>query len=165
MIPDQYIAVAALIAGVLSKGTRRHAALCFGFAAIYFVWHYLFGSPQAFEAVGYSWWFLSLAVGEATIMVIAWASNSPASPYVAVLSTISLLMNLWAGAVYKFPLLQHLWVSTSGVYQHVIPMIELMQICTLFLYSWPSIWLIRKALRAYFRHRKGGGKCRMLTHI
>lgn len=165
MIPDQYIAVAALVAGVLSKPTRRHAALCFGFAAVFFIWHYFFASPADFRTVGYSWWFVSCALGEAAIMVTAWAVSSPASPYVAILATLNLLMNLWAGAVYRFVPLQGMWGMTAGVYHHIIPMITLMQLCTLFLYSWPSLWIIRKTIRAYIRHRKGSGKCYTMIHI
>lgn len=165
MISDQYIAVAALIAGVLSKGTRRHAALCFGFAFVYFFWHAIFGSPAVFSHVGYAWWFISCAVAESLIMVLAWLSASPASPYVAVLSTFNLLLNLWAGAVYKFSFLISAWPATSGFYHYIIPTVELLQLATLYLYSGPSLAVIRYCVRAYIRRRKRRASWFTAIHI
>src|SRR5574337_184664 len=55
---EEYIIVAALGAGILSKHNRRQAALAFGYAIIVAAFTWLFPSPMVFEKVGYDWWYV-----------------------------------------------------------------------------------------------------------
>lgn len=162
MMYEQTIAALALIAGILSKHDRRSAVLCFGFAAVIFIWNYLFGSPADFRSVGYSWWFVSCGCGEATIMIMAWIAMAPASPWVAILSSCNLVMDLLAGAVYRFaphhPQVLALWGPISREYRIFIPTTEAIQVLTLFLFSWPVIEVAKIAFRWVKRRHRGGWK-------
>ena len=162
MIFAQYIAVAALAAGILSKDNHRQAALCFSYAIVDFIWAVYFGKPSDFQAIGYSWWFVACGAGEAAIMIIAWICKAPASPYIAILSTLNLMMDMWVGVIYKFAdkssWIYALWEPSASIYHRFIPTIEVLQIVTLFLYSWPVMILARKLIRRFIKRKEGKSK-------
>jgi hypothetical protein len=147
---EQVIASLALIAGLLSKNHRREAALAFGYAALVVAFSLIAPTPETFAHVGYAWWFLYCAVGEGLIMMMAWAVDAPATPYIAILSTINLIQHLFLGFEYRFLHSAALY----GIYQHLVPTIEILQVITLFAFSGPSIFLMRWLLHHYYPERK-----------
>lgn len=133
------IAILAFLAGILSKDNRREAALCWFYAAVAIAFAAFFPSPAMFAHIGYVWWFLTCAGGEAAIIILAWVADAPASPYVALLSTVNMLLHLVVGAEYQFLHSAALY----GIYHEAVPFIEIMQVVTLFLFSWPVVSTVR----------------------
>lgn len=135
---EEYIIVAALTAGILSKHNRRQAALAFGYAIIVAAFTWLFPSPVVFAKVGYDWWYVACACAEATIIMVAWLISAPSSPYVALCSTINLLLNLIRGYFY----LRHSDFMYTA-YSTVVPTMEALQVVSLFMFSWPVVYVWR----------------------
>ena len=138
---EEYIIVAALGAGILSKYNRRQAALAFGYAVIIGAFTWLFPSPIVFAKVGFDWWYVACACTEATIIMVAWLLSAPASPYIALCSTINLILNMIRGYFY----LKHSNFMYT-VYGTVIPTMEALQVVSLYLFSWPVVagWRLLK---------------------
>lgn len=147
---DQAIIALALFAGILSKYDHRQAGLAFCYALTVAIFTLFASDPGVFSHVGYAWWFVACACGEAAIIMWAWIWEAPASPYIAILSTINMIQHLFLGFEYKFLHSTALY----SIYHELVPMVEGMQIVALYLFSWPCITLIRWYIHKHYQERK-----------
>ena len=148
------IVAAALIAGILSKMNRRHAALCFSFALIYFGMGMLFPNPGVFKSMGYAGWFAALAVWEACVIMAAWIIDTRASTYIALASTLNMMLDVVMGGAYHFcpnHYAHALYMGLLPTYKAIIPGVEIGQVAILYLFSSVGIWIMRRAIRLAVR--------------